>query len=112
MESNLEPSVRLLLLITFLAMTACETERVTLATKGSPSADAAALAGEIEQLSVQIQERALAIQALADPEAMAGGGPPPDLETLRAEIEQLRARREELGARLSEMERLATNPSP
>ncbi len=100
----------LVALAMFLAL-GCELERVEPATPGSPSAEGAALAGELAELSVRIQEHALAVQAASDPEALSGAGEPPDLERIQVELSQLRARRDELAGRLEAMEQLAASPA-
>jgi hypothetical protein len=97
-------------LTVLLLLAGCELERQQPASPGSSSANGAAMAGEIEALSARIQERALAIQAASDPEALAAGGPSPDLALIRAELEQLRAQREALASKLAAMEQLAVGP--
>lgn len=96
-------------LTVLLLLAGCEIERQQPASPGSPSAEGAVMAAEIEALSVLIQERALAIQAAGDPEALAGGEPP-DLDAIRAELEQLRVQRDQLAATLEAMEQLAASP--
>ncbi len=98
-------------LTVLLFLAGCELERAGPASPGSTSAQGAAVAAELEALSVRIQEHALAIQAASDPEALAGGGEPPDVGLIRAELEQLRTRRDELAAQLAAMERLAAGPA-
>ncbi len=94
-------------LTVMLLLGGCELERVEPASPGSVSASAAVLASDLELIAAQIEEHALAIQAASDPEALAGGGPPPDLDAIRVDLEQLRARRDELASQLAAIEQLA-----
>jgi hypothetical protein len=107
MEAPVKPALPLTLLL--CAALACSREREEPASPGSPSAQGAALAAELEALALEVQERALAIQAASDPEAVAGGDRP-DLPKLRAELSALRERQREIRLTLERMEELALSP--
>ncbi len=89
----------------------CEPAPPLPAVSGTPSAEGAALAGELEGLATQLREHALAIQAASDPERAIGGGPPPDIDAMKRELEAVQARMAEIEAQLLAMEELASSPS-
>jgi outer membrane murein-binding lipoprotein Lpp len=89
-------------------LAACEPRPEGPASVGSPSSQGAALAAEIERLTVEIRQAALAVQAASDPEQRAAGGPPPDLEASKAQLARIKAQRDALEEQLARMERLAS----
>jgi len=88
-------------------LAACDLGSEGPAAPGSPSAVAAARAGDLAVIAAGVRDEARGLQAACDPEQVAAGAPPPDPALLAERVERISTGVAEAERALGEIDGLA-----